>query len=736
MYRSSAGASPQDLSRRLPAPIIGNQMSTRIIGRLANERSEGLIGYRVSLRLPGSLFDYDGTEIGHLVTRAGENGHFEFTYRRDPTPPPFHRELELRVQDGVGRVLRFANELGRELLEDVDAEVWERSEDFVIREVDATGLLVTLGTGEVRNFSHGNSVTLLMDQDAFAHAAAMIDTAQKSIQMSQLFFALPAKFQEDATLETAKLIFDFHRPTGHPPDEPLDLDTHRAAGVGDSRPERLLLQAADRGVDVKILLHAFTVPLFIRLIVGALLFPFVGTDGFYVVAEELFGADLTDTDEARRYFDEARRAKIKVQPFEQSVLSAGVMHAKLMVVDGQHALSIGSPFGQSYVDTYSHRIDAWIRGDSEGLPKHDAGFGVSGPAVLDLYRAFRLLWNTAAPDDKLPEQPELGDPLPTEDETQPQLRPAEAVCSMQIVRTLSAGEPLNLGDGEKGILEAYLRAIAAAEDFIYLETQYFTNDAIGHALVEAMKRKAKLQVIVLLNIEPDVPTYPFKQRRLITRIREGIGQKADGPQRFGVFTRWAHEIGTPRPRILPVYIHAKVGIVDNTWATVGSANLDGLSLDSSLPSDIFRDLFNMQEQRAIEVNAILQNGDDRSKQVVDILRRKLWAEHLGYFTARDVLNIDADDLKNRPTGGGWLQRWSERAAATLKQLVEQPSLPITGMATVLPWPKDDTTYKTPRKHLDALKIRSHAVVPLKSTRAFDFETGEWKEDSKPKMDYP
>ena len=112
MYRSSAGASPQDLSRRLPAPIIGNQMSTRIIGRLANERSEGLIGYRVSLRLPGSLFDYDGTEIGHLVTRAGENGRFEFTYRRDPTPPPFHRELELRVQDGVGRVLRFANEFG------------------------------------------------------------------------------------------------------------------------------------------------------------------------------------------------------------------------------------------------------------------------------------------------------------------------------------------------------------------------------------------------------------------------------------------------------------------------------------------------------------------------------------------------------------------------------------------------------------------------------------------------
>lgn len=706
-------------------------MSTRIIGRLADEQREGLIGFRVSLRLPGSLFDYDGTEIGHVVTKAGEDGRFEFTYRRDVAPAPFHRELELIVQDGVGRVLRFATESGREILEDVDDEILTRAADFVIRDADARGLLVTLGSGEVRNFSSGNRVTLLMDQDAFAHAAAMIDGAQESIQMSQLFFALPVGFEADATLERAKLIFDFHRPDG----EPLDLDNPRAAGVGDARPERLLLDAADRGVDIKVLLHAFTVPLFIRIIAGALVFPFAGTDGVQTVAGEWLGSDLTDTDEARRYFDKAGRAKIKVQAFEQSVLSAGVMHAKLMVVDGRHALSIGSPFGQSYVDSFSHRIDAWIRGDTEGLPKHDAGFGVSGPALHDLYAAFRLLWNTAAPDEQLPQQPTEGSG------SQLELPPEDAVCAMQIVRTLSTGEPLNLGDGEKGILEAYLRAIAAAQDFIYLETQYFTNDAIGHALVEAMKRNSGLQVIVLLNIEPDVPTYPFKQRRLITRIRKGIGQTAEGPQRFGVFTRWTHEIDSPaeitdpRPRMVPVYIHAKVGIVDNSWATVGSANLDGLSLDSSLPSDIFRDLFNMGEQRAIEVNAIMLNNEAHPSAAVDILRRKLWAEHLGYETARDVLDIGAEDLNKRPAGG-WLELWTRRAKATLEQLVERPSLPTTAMGRVLPWPDEDTTYKTPRKHLDALGIRSHAVVPLKSTRAFDFETGTWKKDSKAKMDYP
>ena len=116
-----------------------------------------------------------------------------------------------------------------------------------------------------------------------------------------------------------------------------------------------------------------------------------------------------------------------------------------------------------------------------------------------------------------------------------------ANCAVQLVRTLSCEQFDGMPQGEKGILEAYLRGIASAKEFIYLETQYFTNDAIGDGLVNALLSEPQLKVIVLLNIEPDVPTYPFKQRRLITRIRRAIGQTPTGPQRFGVFTRWTHE---------------------------------------------------------------------------------------------------------------------------------------------------------------------------------------------------
>jgi phosphatidylserine/phosphatidylglycerophosphate/cardiolipin synthase-like enzyme len=701
-------------------------MSTRIVGRLAIAKTDAqdnrgpLPGVRVSLRQTGSLFDFDGSEIGHAQSQA--DGGFTFTYRRDNTPEPFHRELELVVQDHVGRVLPFATPTGREVMQDVSGELLTRTEDFVIREADATGLLATLGTGTPTMFSTGNRVKLLLDHEAFAHAAALMRDAEKSILMSQLFFSIPVGFNTDATQEITKLIFDFHPPPGIPAGFPLDVETPRAAGVGDARPERILLEAADRNVDVRILLHGFTVPLFIKMIVGLLIFPFAGLAGVLWVTRDVLDADLTDTDECRRYFGESGRTGIKVQEFQQPVLSAGVMHAKLMVVDGKHALSIGSPFGQSYVDTVDHRIDAWIRGGSEGLPKHDAGFGVSGPAVRDIHQTLKLLWDTAAPADPVAE---------------PQAVPAESgegACAMQVVRTLTAGRFSGMDDGEKGILEAYQRAIAAAKDYVYLETQYFTNDAIGDALVGAMKREPGLQVIVVLNIEPDVPSYPFKQRRLITRIRKAIGQKAEGPQRFGVFTRWRYEMGSPRPRMLPTYVHAKVGIVDDRWATIGSANLDGLSLDASLPSDIFRKLFNYREQRAIEVNGVMIDTPEHPSDVVKVVRRTIWAEHLGFRTARDVLDPDASELLTRPADG-WLALWRTRAGATLKHLVEQPLVDGTGMAPVLPWPEDDTTYKTPRLHLTALKIRSHAVVPLKSTRAFDFEKGEFKEDSKAKMDY-
>ena len=736
-------------------------MSTQFAGRFvstaqdAQGRAKALLGFRVALHAREALF---GSDVLASAVIDNADGAVHIAGYRAKTAP---RKLEIVVTDLAARRIALATADQRLFVDDTDDTVLDIG-DVIVRDADAYGLLATLGTGQTGiqspngfgwGFAPGNRITMLMDEDAFRHAAKLFRDARQQLVMSQLFFSLPTFFNADAAKEPARLIFDF---AGTQPDAAQPRKAGAAAG--DARPERLLIDAAGRGVDVRIVLNDVKIPLFVKIAVGVLVFPFAGTDGVFESLKFL-DEHWTDTDEVKRYFGEGAPQKVRAVGFKQPVAgSAGVMHAKLVVADWSHALSIGSPFGQSYFDTHDHVIDEPIRGGSSGLPKHDAGFAISGPAVAHLQQTIKLMWDTVLPDDQMIGFP--GPAAPSGDVTTrstPALDAAQAEdgeCAVQIVRTISSGRFKNVPgipkDGEKGILEAYQRAIAMAEDFVYLETQYFTNDAIGEAIVGAIKARRgrpgvpDLQVILLCNIEPDVWFYPFKQRRLIHRIREAIGEDAKQPKWFGVFTRWSHDVPPDlpdrlpsRPRMLPVYVHAKAAVVDNRWATVGSANLDGLSLDSMLLWDKLNDFVGFElfrQQRAIEVNGCFINDSQHPSPVVDRLRRKLFAEHLGFRKADGQLDLDTAALAARPADG-WLGLWQRRAAATLQSAIDTPRQPLAGMAQVLPWPARNTTYKTPRKHLDALGIKTYKMVPLRSTRSFDFQQGVFDPKSRAEMDY-
>lgn len=687
-------------------------------------------------------------ELASAESRAEEGGHFRLLgYRRGSD-----RKLTLVFHDIAGREIRVAAlhnvsprfkvlKSGRVDFEDIDDDAIVTG-DFIVNRNEALGFLVTLGTGNTPNtwgpgemgappgpnvpsgwgLSRGNAVTVLTDHEVFAHAASrMRDTAstatpRSSIILSQHTFSLPVAFDVDPAVESPAAIFAFDPPP------PALNNLPRPARAEDARPERLLIAASRLEADVRVLLDAQRLPFLLRIILAVFAFPVAGSDGIFATGGIL--DRYTSVDEARRYFT-AAPLQLKVQDFQQSFFNFGIMHARLAVFDGLHAICMGASFTQSYIDTHDHAIDAPRRGGATGLPNHDVGIGLTGPAVGDFHRNLALLWNNTDSPDKL-------EPL----EANPPMQPpgaGDALCSIQVVRTLTKDrftrtDP-DLKQGEKGCLEAYLRAIANAEDFIYLENQYFIDCRIADALVNVMKKKRgrpgrpDLQVILVLNIKPDVGVlfYPIRQRRLITGIRRAIGETPDAPRQFAVFTRWTHEMGQPRPRIMPVYLHTKVGIVDDVWATVGSANLDYASMD-----------------RAVEVNALLLNGVDGqpASEAVDILRRKLWAEHLGFVDAQGAIDPNASELQRHPSGqDDWLGLWRERARATLEQLRAHPAQSTARMARVLPWPSDNTTHKEPRDYLTALGIRSDAVVPIKGTRAFDFKTGDWKPGSKVAMDY-
>jgi phosphatidylserine/phosphatidylglycerophosphate/cardiolipin synthase-like enzyme len=338
---------------------------------------------------------------------------------------------------------------------------------------------------------------------------------------------------------------------------------------------------------------------------------------------------------------------------------------------------------------------------TSAAPIHDVSASIEGPAVADLRQSFLELWDHDGAAATPVETPQ----------------PAAANTAVQIVRTLPGNLRPAVPQGETGILEAYLRAIREAEDYIFVDNQYFTDPVIGKALVNALNHMPNVQVIMVLNGRIDIPFYQSLQTRLIMGMIDDLN--ANAQSRFGAYTLWSHAAACTPQRAIRIYTHAKAGVVDDKWATLGSANLDGVSLRLSQHLIPPISAQGRLEKRNIEINALIFSGVDGLplSPVPGELRRILWAKYLGYQDA------DHLDLQARPPGG-WLALWRDQAATKLAGLKVSP--PTGHPALILEWrPEAD-----PVKHLLALglsraQVLTNLVVESEG-RSFNFVTGQWE----------
>ena len=169
----------------------------------------------------------------------------------------------------------------------------------------------------------------------------------------------------------------------------------------------------------------------------------------------------------------------------------------------------------------------------------------------------------------------------------------------QLVSTVPERRYHGAWNGRFRILEAYLRAIREARRFIYLENQFLWSPEVVAALSDKLRRPPTpdFRLVLLL---------PSKANSGEDDTQGQLGVLAeadDGQGRFLACTLYARSAGVTSA---PVYVHAKVGIVDDRWLTVGSANLN----DHSLFNDT-------------EVNVVA--CDERLARDT---RLRLWAEHL------------------------------------------------------------------------------------------------------------
>ncbi|MGI8803366.1 MAG: phospholipase D-like domain-containing protein, partial [Solirubrobacteraceae bacterium] len=154
--------------------------------------------------------------------------------------------------------------------------------------------------------------------------------------------------------------------------------------------------------------------------------------------------------------------------------------------------------------------------------------------------------------------------------------------------------------GDFRILEADTRVLRSAERLVYLENQFLWSPELVEILAEKLRRPPtpEFRVVVLLPARANNGADD-------TKGQLGVLLEADGERgRLLACALYARDPAAGRSE--PIYVHAKVGIVDDRWMTLGSANLNAHSL--------FNDS---------EVNIVTQDPD-----LVVAVRRRLWAEHL------------------------------------------------------------------------------------------------------------
>lgn len=352
----------------------------------------------------------------------------------------------------------------------------------------------------------------------------------------------------------------------------------------------------------------------------------------------------------RRFFAKRRGAAERIQ-VRGMARFPHFMHAKLVLIDGTEAFLLGSPFVNSYWDDGGHiPFDARrpLR-ELGGRPLHDVSLHLCGPIVSDLETMFANVWDACG-------ETETGAPLPFTRAAMP-VAPARAV-GMRVVCDAPDGMLPGSPNGEMHMLSEFLDGIARARSFIYVEHQYLTSRPIVAALADALRRAPALEIIIVLNQNPDLTAYRAWQNAQLDE------HALLHHPRVGVFTLWSTGADSDRAgvtRLNQLFIHSKVIVVDDEWAVAGTSNLDGVSMGdygADFASALGRRVFN--GVRNVEVNVVITAGDeiDSEAEAIVTLRERLWSEHLG--VARDALGVGAR--------GGWLAMWREAARANVGTL--------------------------------------------------------------------
>jgi phosphatidylserine/phosphatidylglycerophosphate/cardiolipin synthase-like enzyme len=283
-------------------------------------------------------------------------------------------------------------------------------------------------------------------------------------------------------------------------------------------------------------------------------------------------------------------------------------HQKIVVIDDCLAFCGGIDMTAERWDNCDHADHAPARRDPAGKPYkpwHDATTALQGPVARALGELCRDRWRLAG-----------GKPVSAPDGGGDCWPDGLAVDFEDVQVAISRSQP-HMPD-HPAVLEIenlYLGLIARAKRHIYAESQYFASRRIAEAIARRLDEPDGPDIVIVNPESAQGWLEPLAMDSARARLMQALHHR-DVHGRLRMYHPYT--AGGE-----PIYVHAKILVVDDEVLRVGSSNFNNRSLRLDTECDI-------------TIDTALP-GNDGARDRIAAIRNELIAEHLGVSpeTVRD-----------------------------------------------------------------------------------------------------
>jgi len=275
-------------------------------------------------------------------------------------------------------------------------------------------------------------------------------------------------------------------------------------------------------------------------------------------------------------------------------------HQKIAVLDNSLAVCGGIDMTVKRWDTRDHNEEEPLRKTPRGTayePWHDATMMMEGEIADALSDLGRDRWIRAGGTPLLPIQRSDHSLWPDG------LEPTFENVEVGIARTRAAYRDWDKVDE---IETLFVEHIKRAKKFIYAESQYFASRAIGEAILKRMQEDDPPEIVIVHPRHAD----GWLEQQAMDHARAQLVRCIEEEDKKGRFSIW-----TPYSGITPIYVHAKMMIVDDRIFRIGSANMNNRSMGLDSECDVFVDCE--------------REGNGHAEDAIRRIRHSLLAEHCG-----------------------------------------------------------------------------------------------------------